>query len=629
MADTLWESLCKNAAYKILAAMPRIVREGSAPLGIPPLINHPLPEAADLDSGFEALLCPDGCEPASNTFFSLLKNRLNGLDSVVLYEKAYFQSKDTELILPIKFGGLVLDGAFEVKQRCKCGGADPAWKVVKGTYKVTYREVQIDGRIVVETASGKVTEASARLADRNGKWKDKPLTEIKFENGDPGERAFIEGFLNAIFTGSYKPFSLKDAIRKVIEGPEISSRLQKMIQSVLDQVLGAGGSVLERLSRRLNEAWHKAFAPGSPFLGALPDPFKTEAVIKRWDLPVPIPVIDPPWLPSGNAAFVCRGLTAGGLRTLRPNPVSPHLQLVEEGRRADASIQIQVLGVRGNWALEQKLIQPCAVVRLAAVLGLDGGQDDLDPFRKLEKDLRERGGKMGNWYMDQYWQHAAALRALFDDAEFQKILHQFKAVDLWNLVLKAIQNPTSIPVPKDVLQNGVRLLQRTINYAHDKPVGKALARITSGGYLFSYADKNYEQILAEIATQAPPEAAEAEAADLATDREKLWSAGGEWKGEIKTLTFSVAVSITAGDDGAAPTLRIGSSKTGFRDFEFDRLHSPIAWLIDFVLKHLAPDFRWSLLDAAAQQANGYIQASPELLKPVQQLVKDLWATSIA
>ena len=636
MSDTLWESLCKNVSYKLIAALPEIIRQGRP--GIPPLINYRLPPVEDFDLGRRVVRCAEPEEEVGFNRVSVTGILLNGLDTVSRFEPITFPARDVRLIIPLVFAKIEVTGKWQIQQQCK---AD--WLTRTGTFACAYKQIQVDVTIAIDYQVGKATSVSVALTDRTRSWASQPEVNVTFDKVPPGERAIIKSLVEAVFKGQVelRGVNFKTEVRKVIEGQEVSGRVKTVINTFLDKIFeGTGeGNLLQKLERRFNREWKALFTPGHP--GYLPNKFPERMAYplgKRFDLPFPLPVLPRVgWFWDGNAYALFPSATVGGLRTVTPRG---NVTFHEDGFAVNVPLQFFPLQADNGWSLEQKMKKICPVMTVFASLGIEATDANLNPFYKIQQDLRERGGKMGNWYVDRYWKHAQELIDLLEHERFKRDIERFNGLKIWDTVMKIISSAGSrepITFPEDLQDDALTLLQRAIDYTEGKPLGATLVSIVEGNYVFAYIGKNYSQVLSEIAKQSPPAArADEEVVDEAVPPEAVSGVNGEvvrfqgtWKFICTPLALTSRLRIMTGRDGAAPTLSLLSSEVWIGHFDFDYTSEyELVWLIKFLVDHVFPFLKQFIGEWLQSYVAKFISENQQLPDGVQQAINEIWNTPL-
>jgi hypothetical protein len=635
MADTLWESLCKNAAYKLIAVFPEIVRKGSGPLGIPPLVNQPLPEVQDFDLGRKVVRCKDDDEVGTN-LLSITQSLLNGLDTVGRFERARFTRPNTQIVIPLVFEEVKLDGKWRIRQQC-----GKVFTVRTGGYACKFQRLQVDVTLTIDEATARLTGATATLTDRTGTWKGQPEVAVQFDNASPGEQTALRPLFTSVLKGELPigGVNFKDAVRDFIQGEEIARRMRTLVQAFLDKVLGSeAGNIVQKLERRFNQAWASAFDPNSPFYlpKHLPEPLSMPGNLVRLELPVALPSIPyVGWTSVGNAYFVVKDGQASGLRSVKP---AGSLELLDGGARARVGLGFAALTAKGAWSLEQKIRKGvCAFRSFLAAIGQEDRAENLDPFRKAEKDLRERGGALGSWYVDRYYAHGAALQALLDNEQFKKALARFQGVKIWETMMTIINNASWTEPPKfptELQDDALALVIEALTLTDGTPLGKTLVQLTEGRYVMAYMGKSYDEVLRTIAAQKPPAQAAAEEEEPAAEpapaaaEEETWAIPGTWTVSMG-LSVTPVVTIQTGDDGAAPKLAVTSKTASLHGFTFDYSSThPIAWLAIFFQKWLLPGIKDLLSPFIQEKIRDKIGDQVVIPESLGKAIEELWKIQI-
>jgi hypothetical protein len=634
MSDTLWESLCKNASYKLIGALPEIIRNGRP--GFPPLKDYPLPSVKDYNLGRRVIRCDEPGEIDFNQV-SVTDSLLNGLDTISRFEPVVFQERDIKLNIPLVFSEVRATGRWQIRQRCK-GTEGEFWTTRTGTYACIYHQVQIDLAIVFDYNHGKVSSVGVALSDRTRSWANQPEVTMTFDNARPGEIAIIRALVQAIFKGQQEigGINFKTEVKKVIEGEEVSGRVKAVINTFLDKIFeGTGeGNVPQKMERRFNREWKAMFVPGHP--GYLPDrlPESLEHSINyRFNLPIPITIIPRVgWIPDGNAYALFPSAKLKGLRNIRPHG---NIAFADGGLKINVPLSFYSFQADGAWSLEQKIKPVCAVSSALLAFGIEDTEENLSPFHKIERDLREHGGPMGKWYVDKYWKHGHELMKLLEHEQFKRDLERFSGLKIWETIMKVVESagsPDPINFPESLQDDALALLQRAIDYTVDQPVGAVIAKIIDGNYVLAYMGKNYAQVLAQIARQSPPAESfdEVAASDVVSgEASEIIKYPGTWKFICLPLLLASTLRLTTGRDGEAPKVALESSTAQIGHFDFDYMSEFIfVWLIKILTEYVFPALKGYIGDWLKEFIVGFISQNRHLPDGFQKAVDEIWNTPL-
>jgi hypothetical protein len=148
--NKLWEDTCVHVVQVLVQKMPSIVDKGFNQWGItiPAYNGIELPDITDYDTGQSLIgYCGLGSTDCGDLFLTLDNNKLSGLDTVALQpgQQPLFTAPDTDMLVPLTFSSLTLNGSFTFMQHCQASGSNtPTPTSVTGAYTATITGVDID-----------------------------------------------------------------------------------------------------------------------------------------------------------------------------------------------------------------------------------------------------------------------------------------------------------------------------------------------------------------------------------------------------------------------------------------------------------------------------------------------------
>jgi hypothetical protein len=233
-ADSLWESLCKNFVYKIVAALPQIIRDGYSNHGIvlPPYKTIPLPPF-DYPRKFGGFCMVDR-EEVGEGQLTLHDNSVAGHDSIRRSDPARFTTPDTVMTVPLILGAVSVNGKWSITQKCRHRiTGQEATDVEHGTYTALFENVGFAVTAHLDPAAGRVTSLNVTLAD-DEVWKKQPKIALKFDNKDVPEQRRIQ-LQSTVGLPPVKE-RLRRGVKLAVESSEIGERMQKIANQILASI---------------------------------------------------------------------------------------------------------------------------------------------------------------------------------------------------------------------------------------------------------------------------------------------------------------------------------------------------------------------------------------------------------
>ncbi len=240
MGDTFWESICKNVGYKLIDALPGMIRRDHSQVSLPPLDNY---DSGEQVEGF----CNNFLDyDVGNVVLNLSDSKLSGLDTISLYPpngrsgQITFTKKNTKMKIPLLFADITMAGKWEMRHKCQTddpkevGEKDARWENLTGGFTLHLQQVQVTMIITLDDDEGQATKVVLKLTDKTKTWSQQPVfdpdTDVTYDaNVKSSQRMGIKFVLKAANVAE----QLRAPAKEFIEGDQLAGEIKKMINQQL------------------------------------------------------------------------------------------------------------------------------------------------------------------------------------------------------------------------------------------------------------------------------------------------------------------------------------------------------------------------------------------------------------
>jgi hypothetical protein len=349
------------------------------------------------------------------------------------------------------------------------------------------------------------------------------------------------------------------------------------------------------IQRVIVAAWKTIFSPGGPTSG-IPDPWSLPDMpsspnspnAEGFDLSTSVPdilgMITMGAAAIGNARGFLTGGSVTGLSKLAPKVDPAHEELAGltfspatgSPTAMTCRLKIASLSLGGGWTIKQDQMSAtgggCGSGPMLAMAGHEPSEENLDRLREVRTDLLARGGRMGQWYVDEYNTNQDAIQALLEIPEWKQAVDQYNGNQVWGAILASIRSGSSV-LTADDLSNAIALVSAAQQVSPDEHLVNTLGEMI--GYLSDYQSPDgqsygYDRILEIVASQTPPAPQQRMRTPALRGGPVFTTA--RWSGSLSAsasdVTATATFSIAVGTGGAAPTLTCTDFQLGLPSWNF-------------------------------------------------------------